>query len=116
MSILIALSKICEEAVSVQLADYFSYIFVSLLSAFRKGYSCQSTHLNMTENFKCALDRGEYIACISIDISKAFVCLPHCLTICTLHAYGLSRKACTPIASYIYQRQQRVKIGNIRSS
>ena len=115
VNILIALSKIYEKAVSVQLADYFSHIFSSLLSAFRKGYSCQSTLLNMIENFKCALDRGEYIACISMDISKAFDCLPHCLTICKLHAYGLSRNACTLIASYLYQRKQRVKIGNIRS-
>ena len=116
MSILIALSKMYEEAVSVQLADYFSHIFASLLLAFCKGYSCQSTHLNMIENFKCVLDRGEYIACISMDINKAFDCLPHYLTICKLHAYGLSRNACTSIASYLYQRKQRVKIGNIRSS
>ena len=51
-----------------------------------------------------------------MDISKAFDCLPHCLTICKLHACGLSRDACTLIASYLYQRKQRVKIGNIRSS
>ena len=116
MSTLIALSKIYEKAVSVQLADYFGHIFSSLLPAFRKGYSCQSTLLNMIENFKCALDRGEYIACISMDISKACGYLPHCLTICKLHAYGLSRNACTLIASYMYQRKQLVKIGNIRNS
>ena len=111
VSILLALSKIYEKAVSVQLADYFGHIFSSLLSAFRKVYSCKSTLLNMIENFK-----GEYSACISMDMSKAFDCLPHCLTICKLHAYGLSRNACTLIASYLYQRKQRVKIGNIRSS
>ena len=105
-SILIALSKIYEKAVSVQLTDYFSYIFSSLLSVFRKGYSCQSTLLNMIEKFKCAFDRGEYIACISMDISEPLECLPHCLTICKLHAYGLSRNACTLIASYLYQRKQ----------
>ena len=69
----------------------------------------------MIEHFKCALDRGEYIACISMDISKAFDCLLHCLTICKLHAYGLYRDACTLIASYLYQRKQRVKIRNIKS-
>ena len=115
VSILIALSKIYEKAMSLQLTDYFNHIFAALLSAFRKGYSCQSTLLNMIEHFKCALDRGEYIACISMDISKAFDCLPHCLTICKLHAYGLSRDACTLIASYLYQRKQRVKIGNVKS-
>ena len=69
----------------------------------------------MIEHFKCALDRGEYIACISMDISKAFDCLPHCLTISKLHAYGLSRDACTLIDSYLYQRKQIVKIENVKS-
>ena len=50
-----------------------------------------------------------------LDISKAFDCLPHCLTICKLFAYGLSRDACTLIASYLFRRKQRVKIGNIKS-
>ena len=114
MSILIALSKLYENAMRLQLTDHFNHIFAALLSAFRKGYNCQSTLLNMIEHFKCALDRGEYIVCISMDISKAFDCLPHCLTICKLHAYGLSRDDCTLIASYLYQRKQRVKIGNVK--
>ena len=115
VSILIALSKIYEKAMSLQISEYFNNIFSSLLSAFRKGYSCHVTLLNMIENFKCALDRGEYIACISMDISKAFDCLPHCLTICKLHAYGLSRNSCTLLASYLYKRKQRVKIGSFKS-
>ena len=80
VSILIALSKFYEKAMSLQISEYFNNIFSSLLSAFRKGYSCQSTFLNMIEHFKCVLDRGEYNACISMDISKAFDYLPHCLT------------------------------------
>ena len=50
VSILIALSKICEKAMSLQLTDYFNHIFAALLSAFRKGFSCQSTLLNMIEH------------------------------------------------------------------
>ena len=100
---------------SLQISEYFNNIFSTLLSAFRKGYSCQSTLLNMIENFKCALDRGGYIACISMDISKAFDCLRHCLTICKLHAYGLSRNACTLLASFLHKRKQRVKIGSLKS-
>ena len=40
VSILIALSKIYEKAMSLQISEYFNNIFSSLLSAFRKGYSC----------------------------------------------------------------------------
>ena len=110
-----ALSKIYEKAVGVQLVGYFNSIFSILLLPFRKGYSCQSALLNMTEKFKSALDKGESVACISMDISKAFDCLSHCLTICRLFSYGLSREACTLIASYLFQRKQRVKIGNVKS-
>ena len=115
VSILVALSKIYEKAVGVQLTGYFNSIFSILLSAFRKGYSCQSALLHMIEKFKSALDKGEFVACISMDISKAFDCLPHCLAICKLFSYGLSREACTLIASYLFQRKQRVKIGNVKS-
>ena len=61
VSILVALSKIYEKAVGVQLTGYFNSIFSTLLSAFRKGYSCQSALLNMIKNFKRALDKGEYM-------------------------------------------------------
>ena len=64
---------------------------------------------------KKSLDNGEYVACLSMDPSKAFDCLPHCLTICKLHSYGVSREACTLIASYLRDRKQRIKLGNSRS-
>ena len=115
-SILIALSKIYEKALNIQVAEHFNLIFSALLTAFWKGYNCQSTWLNMIENFKCALDKGEYVACVTMDISKAFNCLPHCLTICKLHAYGFSKDACKLIASYLYRRKQRVKIGEVKSN
>ena len=50
-----------------------------------------------------------------MDLSKAFDCLPHCSTICKLYAYGVSREACTLIASYLRDRKQRIKLGSSRS-
>ena len=70
----------------------------------------------MTENFKSALDKGEYVTCISMDTSKAFDCLPRCPRICKLFAYELPRDACILIASYLFERKQRVKIGNNKSA
>ena len=98
-----------------QLSDFFDRISSVLLSAFRKRYSCQSVLLNMIEHFKKSLDNGEYVACLSMDLSKAFDCLPHCLTIFKLYSYGVSREACTLIASYLRSRKQRIKLGNSRS-
>ena len=68
----------------------------------------------MIEYFKKALDSGEFVACISMDPSKAFDCLSHCLTNCEMYSYGVSREACTLIASYLRDRKQRIKLGNTR--
>ena len=94
---------------------FFDHIFSALLSAFRKRYSCPSTLLNMIEHLKKLLDRGEYVACLNMDFSKAFDCLPDCLIICKLYAYGASRQACILIASYLQSRKQRIKLRHSRS-
>ena len=93
--VLPSLSKVYERVMGQQLSDFFDKIFSALLSAFRKRYSCQSTLLNMIEHFKNSLDNSEYVACLSMDLSKAFDGLPHCLTICKMYSYGVSREACT---------------------
>ena len=66
----------------------------------------------MAQHVKIFIDNGEYVGCIGMDLSKAFDCLPHHLTMCKLRAYGASQSACTLLASYLYCRKQRVKISN----
>ena len=51
VSVLIALSKIYEKAVSIQVTDHLNSIVSALLSAFRNGYTCELTLINMVENF-----------------------------------------------------------------
>ena len=70
-------SKIYERVMAVHLCDFFNHISSALLSAFRKRYSSQSTLLNMIEHFKKSIDRGEYVACLRMDLSKVFDCFPH---------------------------------------
>ena len=62
-----------------------------------------------------AIDNGEYVGVIFMDLSKAFDCLPHGLLIAKLHAYGFSDSSCELVASYLTDRKQRVKISNTRS-
>ena len=89
VSILPAVSKIFERAISKQLDDYFSSIFHPFLSAYRKGYSCQSALLALTEKWREVLDRSHYVAAILMDLSKAFDCVPYDLLYEKLKAYGL---------------------------
>ena len=67
------------------------------------------------ENVKQALDEGENVGLILLDLSKAFDCLPHRLLLCKLNAYGVSYEACSLIKSYLCQRLQRVKVASAKS-
>jgi hypothetical protein len=72
--------------------------------------------LNQLEEGKQALDCNEYIVSILMDLSKAFDCLLHDILICKLSAYGLSDNATKLLLSYLVNRKQQIKIGNIVST
>ena len=57
--------------------------------------------------YKYALDRGEHVGAILMDLSKAFDCLPHRLLLSKLHAYGVSLDACSLIRNYLQGRRQQ---------
>ena len=116
VSVLTCLSKICETVYNDQLYDHFVNIFDKLLSAFRKGYSCQSLLIKMIDDWKTALDERKTIGTIFMDLSKAFDCLSHGLLVAKMRAYGLSLPSCKLVFSYLRNRRQRVKISQARSS
>ena len=95
---------------------FFDNIVDHFLCALRKGHGCQTTLLRLLEDWKQALDCNEYIAAILMDLSKAFDCLPHDILICKLSAYGLSDNATKLLLSYLSNRKQQIKIGNIVST
>ena len=115
VSVLTTLSKLYESAMNDQLFKHFVSIFNKLLSAFRKGHSCQTLLVKCIEDWKSALDQNKHIGVLFTDLSKAFDCLPHSLLLAKLRAYGLDISACNLIASYLSNRKQRIKIGNARS-
>ena len=115
ISVLCTLSKILEGIICDQINDHFENILFQLLSAYRKKYSCENVLFRCLEEWKLALDNNEYIACIAMDLSKAFDCLPHGLLLAKLAAYGLSTNSCNYLQSYLENRKQRVKIGSFKS-
>ena len=87
-----------------------------LLCGFRKGYNTQHPLIRLIEKFRSALDNGEDIALLLIDLSKAYDCLDHNLIIAKLMTYGFSMQAVLLISSYLTNRKQRVKIGQSLSN
>ena len=62
-----------------------------------------------------SFDTGKMVGTISVDLSKAFDSLPHGLLIAKLSAYGVDFNSCKLPATYLYNRHQRVKLGDVRS-
>ena len=63
-----------------------------------------------------AIDDGNYVGSLAMDLLKAFDSMSHGLHLANLRAYGLSLQACKLIKSYLTNWQQRVKINDKRSS
>ena len=85
------------------------------MCAFRKGHGCQTVLLRILEDWREALDKNLYTAAILMDLSKAFDCLPHNILLEKLSAYGLSTKSVSLFSSYLSDRKQHIKIGQIVS-
>ena len=51
-----------------------------------------------------------------MDLSKAFDCLPHNILLCKLSSYGFTENATKLMESYLSDRKQQIKIGNVVSS
>ena len=115
VSILTGISKIYEGVLNDQLSAHFDVLFHKMLSAFRKGYSCQSILLKFIEDTKNALDDKKLVGVLFMDLSKAFDCLPHGLLVSKLSAYGLTDSACELMGNYLSGRMQRVKIAGTKS-
>ena len=116
ISILVIVSKVYEKIFVKRMSLYVKTVFNPLLSAYRNGYGCSDVLLKFVSMWKKALDDNMYTGALLMDLSKAFDCLPHCLLVAKLHAYGFTDHACLLVASYLSNRKQRVKMGSTKSS
>ena len=116
ISILPVVSKIYERILCKQIIIYMNSKLSPLLCGFRKGYNTQHPLIRLIEIFRSALDKGEDIVLLLMDLSKAYDCLDHNLIIAKLKSYGFCIKAVLLISSYLTNRKQRVKIGQTLSN
>ncbi len=93
-----------------QLMQFMNGKLSDLLSAYRKEYSAQHVLLHAIEEWKVALDNGQHVGVVLMDLSKAFDAIHHGLLSTKLYTYGISKDACKTIRSYLINRMQRVKL------
>ena len=116
VTVLPALNNIYERLLSSQLCDFYRDILSDFTSAYRKYYSCETSLLRMTEDWRSMRDKGELVAVMSMDLSKAFDVIPHSLLLAKLKAYGVGEDSCALLRDYLSDRSQRVKIGDTHST
>ena len=112
VSVLTTLSKVIEICISQQLSEFYEAVLSALISAYRKGYSCQYSLIKLLEDLRKAFDSGKCAGLLLMDLSKAFDCLPHDLLAAKLTAYGMDPRAVKLLISYLRGRKQRVKLGS----
>ena len=110
VTVLPCLNNIFERL--VQIEDFYQGLLSDFVSAYRKGHSCETALLKLTEDWRACRDSKELVVVVSMDLSKAFDTIPHLLLLAKLKAYGLSDSACALFADYLNGRTQRVKVGD----
>lgn len=83
---------------------------ILFFSAFRSGFSCNTVLTRVFNDWKRALDKGDHVGILAMDLSKAFDSMPHKHFINKLKSYGFSDRSCALIESYLNNRYQRVQL------
>ena len=112
ISVLPLLSKVFERVIYNQLGTYMVTFLNKILCGFRKVHSTQHALFKLLQQWQNEFDNSGLVGTILMDLSKAYDCLPHDLTIAKFEAYGLSKISLSLLLDYLTSRKQRVKIGS----
>ncbi|XP_065062429.1 uncharacterized protein LOC135689205 [Rhopilema esculentum] len=115
ITVLNAVDKVFEKALSEQDTHSFGNKLSPCLTAYKKQNSTETSLLRLIEDWKFTLDNKQITAILSTDMSKAFDSMVPSLLLKMLESYGLAEDSLRLITSYFEQRQNRVQLGNIRS-
>ena len=82
---------------------------------FTKKHSTNHALLNMTQQIKETMDKGNIAIGFFVDFQKAFDTVNHKILLRKLEHYGIRGIANSWFSSYLANRQQYVSIGGINS-
>ena len=112
------MDKVFEQLVAkarkslTQITGGFDGRMYEYLSAYQKAHSCETTMINLVEEWRLARDNKLAVSILSTDMSKAFDSLDSPLLLSKLKAYGFQESALQLLHSYLHDRKYRVKLGS----
>ena len=89
VTILVTLNNIYEKFLASQLDDFYLIIPQPI-----GNFDCEMALLGMMEDWRSMHDKGEYVAVVSMDLSKAFDVIPHLLLLAKFKASGMDTENC----------------------
>ena len=114
ITVLPAVDKVFEHIVAKQLVGMFDHRPGLARSAYRKTHSCETTLINLIENWKLARDNKQLVGILSTDMSKAFDSMHPALLLSRLR--GFEENFINLLRSYLCERSNRVKLPSRKSS
>ena len=114
ISILSTSSKIIERIAHRQLYDYFvkHAVLNKAQFGFRPGHSTGAALASLTHPWHGAIDIGQIVCAIYLDLKRAFDTVAIFILLCKLRAAGCSEKALLWFKSYLCDRLQKVNFNN----
>ena len=85
-------------------------------SGFREKHSCQTSLTRIINDWLDAMDNGNYIGALFLDLRKAFDLVDHTILLHKLKLYNFSANSIKLIESYLSNRYQIVQVGSKLSS
>ena len=86
VSLLSHLSKVFDRIIHKQTNTYMEDKLSKYLTGFRKSHGTQHLLVTMLEKWKKAVDNGEYVSALFLDLSKVFDTINHDLLLAKLKA------------------------------
>ena len=112
ISLLDPFSKVYEKILEGQLRTYMetNRLLTKNQHGYRMQHSCDSMIISFLQEMSDSLQAGDISVVLMLDCSKAFDSISRPLLLKKLEKYGLRNGALELVASYLTDRNQRVKI------
>ena len=91
-------------------------IFSTMQHGFMKGRSCVTQLLEFLEDITQAIDDGNDVDVIYLDLCKAFDKVPHKRLLKKMYGYGIRGKIHSWVKEFLSEREQRVTVNGSQSS
>lgn len=115
LSILSAFSKIFERVMYIRLINFLesNNLFDEEQHGFRAGKSVVTAGVDLVETIINAIDKGNNVVGIFMDLSKAFDSVSHSKLVSILHSMGIQGLSLKWFESYLNKRKQFVETVHI---